>query len=338
MHCIESQMPGPDLANPQTRGLANRRPEEHSSQRASGGTGRRGGLKIPSPLGGPGSIPGSPIFSHLKIGDFMSRIKFRNTVCFGSCLVLLFLVGCQSGGAGSVRLRGESWSPTPGGAIRASELGSVGDLVDLEGDLGLGEEETVWVYSVEGDLGLGTVEATSLDFSTAGTNVLTGSLDFGGTVFDAAAITSDFNLSITSLKNKGSLFGLGPIGLKYIWGADNLVLDSTISGTVGGVAETATETMDEWIPTFGLGASYGMPIGNDWGLELDAEVSGLWISYGDIDGTYQGTTLRAGLRQGAGMLFGIGHRSLIVDIQDDGSGTSADLDLGGTYLFLEWAI
>ena len=257
--------------------------------------------------------------------------------CF-SLLLLLVVVGCQAGGAGSIRLRGENWSPSPGGAIRASDLGSAGDLIDLEGDLGLGEEESIWVYSVEGDFGLGTVEATTLDFSSTGANTLTGSLDFGGTVFDAADITSDFNLSITSLKNKGALFGIGPVGLKYIWGADHLVLDSTISGSVGGVSESATETLDEWVPTFGLGASFGVPIGNNWGLELDAEVSGLWISYGDIDGTYQGTTLRAGLRQGSGMLIGVGHRSLILDIQDDGSGTSADLDLGGTYLFLEWAI
>ena len=269
----------------------------------------------------------------------MSRFAFHSSgLCLGLCAVLLFLAGCQAGGAGTLRLRGENWSPTPGGAIRASDLGSAGDLIDLEGDLGLGEEESLWVYAIESDLGLGTVEATSIDFTSSGSNILTGNLDFGGEIFEAGSISSDLNLAVTTVRNKGSLLGLGPVGLKYLWGADHLVLDSTISGTVNGTSTTVTETLDEWIPTIGLGASFAIPVGSNWGLELDAEVAGLWVSYGDIDGTYQGTTLRAGLMQGSGMLLGIGHRSLIIDIDDDGSGTSADIDLGGTYLFLEWAI
>ena len=269
----------------------------------------------------------------------MSRFAFhRSGLCLGLCSLLLFLSGCQAGGAGTLRLRGENWSPTPGGAIRASDLGSAGDLIDLEGDLGLGAEESLWVYAVEGDLGLGTVEATMIDFASSGSNLLTGTLDFGGEIFDVGSISSDLDLAVTTVRSKGSLLSLGPVGLKYLWGADHLVLDSTISGSVGGTSTTVTESIDEWIPTIGVGASMGIPIGNNWGLELDAEVAGLWVSYGDIDGTYQGTTLRAGLRQGSGMLIGVGHRSLIIDIADDGSGTSADIDLGGTYLFLEWAI
>lgn len=269
----------------------------------------------------------------------MSRFgNQRSAVCIVVGLLMLFLVGCQAGGTGTLRLRGENWSPSPGGAIRASDLGSAGDLIDLEGDLGLGEEESLWVYAVESDLGLGTVEATSIDFSSAGSNLLTGTLDFGGEIFEAGTISSDLNVELTTIRNKGALLGMGPVGLKYIWGADHLVLDSTLTGLVGGAETSVTESLDEWVPTFGLGASVGIPVGGDWGLELDAEVAGLWISYGDIDGTYQGTTLRAGLRQGSGILIGVGHRSLIVDIQDDGSGTSVDFDLGGTYLFLEWAI
>jgi hypothetical protein len=33
----------------------------------------------------------------------------------------------------------------------------------------------------------------------------------------------------------------------------------------------------------------------------------------------------------------VGHRSLVIDVADDGSGSSADVDLGGSYAFLEWA-
>ena len=79
----------------------------------------------------------------------MSRFgNLRSTVCIAAGLLILFLAGCQAGGAGTLRLRGENWSPSPGGAIRASDLGSA-DLIDLEGDLGLGEEESLWVYAVE---------------------------------------------------------------------------------------------------------------------------------------------------------------------------------------------
>jgi hypothetical protein len=130
--------------------------------------------------------------------------------------------------------------------------------------------------------------------------------------------------------------------LKYIWGVDHLVFDTTLTGTTdlgkGGTVEvSANRGIDEWVPAFGLGAQFSMPIGNDWSLELDGELAGLWISYGDIDGTYEGLTLRGGIRQGSGILFGAGHRSLVIDVSDDGTGTSADIDLGGSYLFVEWA-
>lgn|GEM_PF-665765 len=298
-----------------------------------------GDLKSPPRSGVRVRFPARPNLESEK--RLMFRIQRLSQFCIcGMCLLLLGLVGCQAGGAGTVRLRAENWNPTPGGSIQASDLGSIGDIIDLESDLGLGEEKGLWVYGVEADLGIGTLELTNIEFSTLGSRVVSSAIDFGGSSFEAGTIGTNFEVEVTKVRNKGSLFGFGPVGLKYLWGLDNLIVDTTLSGALagGGGQASVSRTLDEWIPTIGVGAYSSIPIGNDWSFELDAEIAGLWVSVGDIDGTYQGTTLRAGIRQGSGILLGVGHRSLILDIKDDGSGTGADFDLGGTFLFLEWAI
>ncbi len=260
-----------------------------------------------------------------------------------SLLSLLFASGCGAGGAGMMRVRAENWQPTPGGSIQTSDLGSLGDVVDLDGVLGLDGEEKFWVYGIEGDVGIGTYEVTEINFTGSGSSTLTSDIDFSGTVFEnGSELNSNLEASVTTFHSKGALLGMGPVMVKYIWGVDHLYLDTTLSGTTsegkgGSVAATASSTIDEWVPAFGVGANLAIPIGNDWSMEFDGEISGLWISYGDIDGTYEGMTIRAGVRQGSGILFGAGHRSLVIDVADDGTGTSADIDLGGTYLFVEWA-
>ncbi|MGE4615022.1 MAG: hypothetical protein AAEJ46_11865 [Planctomycetota bacterium] len=272
------------------------------------------------------------------------RLVLRSVLCL---LALSLFSGCGAGGAGLIRLRAENWQPTPGGSIQASDLNNPGDLIDVEEVLGLDGENTFWVYAVEADLGLGTYEVADISFTGTGTTTLTTDIDFSGTTFDTGTVLdSDLAASVMTFHSKGALLGMGPIMLKYIWGVDHLVFDTTLSGTttIGGgkggdmtIPATATKSIDEWVPAFGLGASFAMPVGNNWSFEVDAELAGLWISYGDIDGTYEGMTVRAGLRQGTGILFGAGHRSLVIDVSDDGSGTSADIDLGGSYLFAEWA-
>ena len=275
----------------------------------------------------------------------MSKFQLTTVVRPILCLLaLLIFSGCGAGGAGMIRLRAENWQPTPGGSIQASDLANPGDVVDVSDVLGLDGEETFWVYGVEADMGVGTYEMTEISFTGNGSTTLGSAIDFGGTTFNSGStLDSALEATVTTFHSKGALLGVGPVMLKYIWGVDHLVFDTTLTGTGpgggkgGSEAVSAHRGIDEWVPAFGVGAQFAMPIGNDWSLELDGEVSGLWISYGDIEGTYEGLTLRGGIRQGSGILFGAGHRSLVIDVADDGTGTSADIDLGGSYLFVEWA-
>ncbi|MDE0958560.1 MAG: hypothetical protein OSB12_07980 [Planctomycetota bacterium] len=274
----------------------------------------------------------------------MSIFKSSSVLRSLLCVLALFIIsGCGAGGAGMIRLRAENWQPTPGGSIQASDLANPGSVVDLDGVLGLDGEETFWVYGVEADMGVGTYEMTEISFTGNGSTTLGSAIDFGGETFEiGSTLDSALEATVTTFHSKGALLGAGPVMLKYIWGVDHLVFDTTLTGTTdlgkGGTVEvSANRGIDEWVPAFGLGAQFSMPIGNDWSLELDGELAGLWISYGDIDGTYEGLTLRGGIRQGSGILFGAGHRSLVIDVSDDGTGTSADIDLGGSYLFVEWA-
>ncbi|MGE4601983.1 MAG: hypothetical protein AAEJ65_03675 [Planctomycetota bacterium] len=254
-------------------------------------------------------------------------------------LCSIILSGCGAGGAGMLRFRAENWEPEPGGSIRASDLDDLDLDLDLEDVLGLASREGFWVYSLEAHLGVGTFEVTTLDYSSMGSNTLADAIVYSGETFDAGSILeSDFQAAVSTFRSKGALLGVGPILLKYIWGVDHLELGTTLNGESGGVPVSASESIDEWVPSFGLGATFSAPIGNDWSIELDGEIAGLWVSYGDIDGTYQGMTIRAGIRQGSGMLIGVGHRSLVIDVADDGAGISADIDLGGSYAFLEWAL
>ncbi|MEE2889315.1 MAG: hypothetical protein VX404_02620 [Planctomycetota bacterium] len=264
----------------------------------------------------------------------MDTIQNRISVCT-TALILFSLVfsGCGAGGKGMFRLRAENWQPEPGGSIRATDLE---DPIDLEEVLGLRGDENFWVYGIEGDMGIGTYEVTNIDYSSIGSSTLASPIEFSGESFEND-LQSDFQVEVSTYRSKGALLGVGPIMVKYIWGVDHLVLDTTLTGEFGGSPVTANQIIDEWVPSFGLGARFSTPIGNNWSLDLDGEVAGLWVSYGDIDGTYEGLTLRAGIRQGNGMLIGVGHRSLVIDVIDDGTGTSADVDIGGSYAFLEWA-
>ena len=274
------------------------------------------------------------------MSKIQSKTLLRPLLCF---LALLIFSGCGAGGAGMIRLRAENWQPTPGGSIQASDLANPGDVVDLDGVLGLDGEETFWVYGIEADMGVGTYEMTEISFTGNGSTTLGSPIVFGGETFDSGStLDSALEATVTTFHSKGALLGVGPVMLKYIWGVDHLLFDTTLTGTSnagkgGEEVVSAHRGIDEWVPAFGVGAQFAMPIGNDWSLELDGEISGLWISYGDIDGTYEGLTLRGGIRQGSGILFGAGHRSLVIDVADDGTGTSADIDLGGSYLFVEWA-
>jgi hypothetical protein len=254
-------------------------------------------------------------------------------------LCSIMLSGCGAGGAGMFRFRAENWEPEPGGSIRASDLDDLDLDLDLEDVLGLTSREGFWVYGLEADLGVGTFEVTTLDYSSMGSNTLMGGFVYSGEEFpDGALLQSDFRAKVSTFRSKGALLGVGPILLKYIWGVDHLELGTTLTAPDLPVPVSASESIDEWVPSFGLGATFSAPIGNNWSIELDGEIAGLWISYGDIDGTYQGMTIRAGIRQGSGMLIGVGHRSLVIDVTDDGAGISADIDLGGSYAFLEWAL
>ncbi|MGE4620364.1 MAG: hypothetical protein AAEJ04_11215 [Planctomycetota bacterium] len=263
----------------------------------------------------------------------MISIKINYSRSVLALLAASILSGCGAGGAGMFRVRAENWQPEPGGSIQASQLE---DAIDLENVLGLGGEDTYWVYGIEADLGVGTFEVTNIDYSAVGSSTLANPIDFSGETFENT-LESDFQAAISTYRSKGSLLGVGPVMLKYIWGFDHLVLDTTLTGESGGVSVSASETIDEWVPSVGIGARFSTPIGNNWSFEIDGELAGLWISYGDIDGTYEGMTVQAGIRQGSGMLIGVGHRSLVIDVADDGSGSSADVDLGGSYAFLEWA-
>ena len=267
----------------------------------------------------------------------MNAIQKHSCVLSVTLLLFsIFLSGCGAGGEGMFRFRAENWEPKPGGSIRASEVGSVGDLLDLEDVLGLTSREGFWVYGLEADLGVGSFEVTNLDYSSMGSNILLDDIEYAGEIFPAGPLESNFRAKVSTYRSKGALLGVGPILLKYIWGVDHLELGTTL--TAPEVPVSASENIDEWVPSFGLGATFSAPIGNNWSMELDGEIAGLWISYGDIDGTYQGMTIRAGIRQGSGMLIGVGHRSLVIDVTDDGAGISADIDLGGSYAFLEWAL
>lgn len=265
-----------------------------------------------------------------------------NFLSFFFLMVTLVLAsGCGAFSNGNfTALEVEYWNAEPGGALQS---GAAASQVDLADTLSIGGEDAVWVYGLKTNLGVMTVEATLLDLSSSASSTLVDDVIFGGGNWSAGdVVNSEIDTSVTSLRSLNSLMGFSLVNLGYTYGFDRVVVDASISGDTdegkgGTVFESGAEKIDEWLPVLGLIVQSSIPFGG-YTLSAEADLSGMWFNYGDVDGGYRNSTLRLGFQEGDSMVLGVGYRSVEVDIDSDSNGNSSDLDLGGGFFFLEWAL
>ncbi|MGA1534644.1 MAG: hypothetical protein ACO4B4_09090 [Planctomycetota bacterium] len=258
---------------------------------------------------------------------------------------LLLLGSLGLGGCGTLtdaqltELGIEYWDATPGGAISADEVGTVGDRIDVDGTLSL-DSEKVWVYRAAALMGPTRLEATLIDLGYNGLSELTEDLDFSGESFlSGDVLASDLDATILQVHSDTGVYDLSLVKFGFIAGLDQLRLDANLSsdgsggGKGGGGPVSASSSFDEWVPVVGLKAGFSIPL-MAVTVFADGKMSGIFedISLGTIEGDYLSTELRAGVDIDDGFQIGLGFRS--IDAKFDDGGDNYDLDLGGGFLFL----
>ncbi len=260
----------------------------------------------------------------------MSRCR----VAWSLPALALLLGGCAAlSDAKLVTLGAEYWDAQPGGSIQSSDLGMIGDLVDVDDALSL-DKERVWVYHAAATVGPTVLEASFLDLGFSGLSTLASGFSFGGGSFDPADIvSSDLDTSVLQIHTATGFFNWNVIRFGFIAGIDQVVIDSKIIEQ-GGDLDVGEQEFDDWIPVIGLTAGAKVPL---WKVELfaDGEVSGMLeaISFDSFDGDYISAMIRGGVNIDEGFKIGLGYRSIEFDFEDGGDDTK--LDLGGAFVFLE---
>ncbi len=224
------------------------------------------------------------------------------------------------------------WDAQVGGSLESSELGLVGDRLDVESTLDI-DDEKVWVYHGAATVGPTRIEATFIDLGYSGVTTLANSIDFSGQTFGAGnVVSSDLETSILQLHAATGLYNWNIVKFGFIAGLDQLKIDSTLVDETALI--TASQDFNDWVPVVGITAEVSLPL---FKVEFFAagEISGIIeaLSLNTIDGSYLSSEIRGGVNIDDGFKFGIGYRSLEADFDDGGA--NFDLDLGGGFLFLE---
>ena len=178
-----------------------------------------------------------------------------------------------------VGVRAYYWLPGLSGDVKADTSVLPGTKLDLKSDLGFDEESypAVEVFAGLGDHHL-SLSYYRADYS--GTNTLTTTVNFGGTIFDAAAQLNSsleydaydlvYRYDLLDLENIMAGFSLGLVAkVKYFDG------NVSIDGDVGGFPES--ESVDFTVPIPMVGLNLHVGILTDL-LELRVLATG--ISYG----------------------------------------------------------
>lgn len=261
----------------------------------------------------------------------MGRNRMAGVVLAGA--LLLGLTGCETlKNAQLVEFGAEYWLAEPGGSVQSSDLGSIGDKVDLDSALDLDGEE-VFVYHAAATVGPTTVEVRYIDLAFDGITTLVDGFEFGGQTYDPGdVVSSDLDTSVLQLRSQTDVYGWKMLRIGILGGLDLLTIDTDVVNETDLIV--VREDFEEWIPVLGITAKAAIPL---YGFEFfaDGEIGGILeeISFGGYEGDYISSFVRVGIDIDEGFRLGAGYRSLEADYEDHND--DSEVDIGGFFGFLE---
>ena len=245
----------------------------------------------------------------------------RRTYCTLALFLALALIPLASS-AFEIGVRGYYWFPSLDGKVRVDEAAIIGDTIDFENDLAIGDED---YPSVEAFVGAGKhhldLGYTKVDYS--GSNVLTRDIVFEGKTYSIGDLVSSsieykmidfhYQYDFIDLENALAGFSLGGVfQVKY--------LDGEVSLKTTGLDEKEDFTLP--IPMVGLNLHIGIIADI-----LEARVRGTAMTYSG-DSMYE---LVGDISWTPFPFIGIhgGYKTFVIDVEEED--VFLDYDMSGPY-------
>lgn len=233
--------------------------------------------------------------------------------------VPLHAAAAGGGVKGWLSLRAIAWYPKLRGT--ANEDGG-GDF-DLDGDLGLGDNELVFVPQLTVDFWIFGFRLDYFNVKFEGDGRVQGTFTFGDRTFDVDEATNS-ELELTNLRSLGtiSFVNTDVVRLAFILGFNYYEYKARITGEVNGTANS-----NGTIPFPVVGLLLQIRIGD---FLIEAEGSGFYIDYNDIEATAGDFTLSAAYRFLKVGEVRVGYRYILIDGTIDE--TNLDVRLDGFFI------
>lgn len=229
------------------------------------------------------------------------------------------------------------WAAELDGSIRSDEPAVPGTDVRFVGDLGLDQRELLhdlgaWLRIPD----LGTVRLSWWFGEFAGSETLDQTITFEGTSYSAGSrVRSEVSLDVVSAGLDLSLFDKEDLGTDAeIW--FGIALDY-VSASAKVTSDFASETgsLTGILPVVGLRGNLGL----SKIFRVEAEVSGLGYSGGDVSLRLIDAALEVRAAPWEGLVAGLGYRLLDIFADDesaDNEEVEADVRISGFYLVVGW--
>ncbi|MFQ5655524.1 MAG: hypothetical protein ACE5GW_12440 [Planctomycetota bacterium] len=252
----------------------------------------------------------------------------------GLLLVLLLAPGCVQLKDMKIASAGaDYWRADLDGDVQFSEGGLQGTRIDLSSELNLDDREEVVVYRGTAQLLGTTLEGRYIDLTYKGSTTSTQPINFEGVSFPAGSdLVGRLDATLFTAHSRFGAFGFLPVAVGWIVGVDYVKVDASLASSAP-TSQSASKAIEEYIPVVGVTGSFNFPLG-EYHLFADAEISGLWLSYGGLDGTFIDAAGRAGIKFEEWLSLGVGYRLLELDFEDDNN-NEANLSIGGPFVFGE---
>lgn len=228
-------------------------------------------------------------------------------------LGLPVLAKATAGLTGWIDVRVDIWLPALSGTMRTD---ADSDSVDFEDDLGLGDEEVAVMPQVSLSLGGLGLKLDGFFYETSGSGTVQGDFTFGGVTFTVNEdIDSQVKVDNYRLLMTVPLIKSGPVAI-YLEGG---ITYFHLEGTVTSASFSASDTADVPVPVGGVLAQAKI-----WKLLVEADVTGLVVDYGGVQGSVVDAKLSVGFAFAKVLAVRAGYRVVSFD------GTDGDFDINLT--------
>ncbi len=228
--------------------------------------------------------------------------------------------------AGFVNIRPLIWLPQIEGDVSLQNVFDFATSLDFEADLGVSDLETIFLGELNFNLGRHNFRVSGFSLASSGRQLANQVITFGDltipigdlirTDIDLDNITVQYGFSLFSIEDNGFQLGM-MAGVDYYHVAASLLVEGT----------SLQDTIDEHFPFPTAGIHLELPIDD---FLITADVSGLYVSIQDINGSFIDASATIGWRPMNN--FGVFAGYKIIGFDASRNDFSVDATLSGPFV------